>query len=283
MKLVTRSVLLWLAVFTALIGWAQTPSMTCVPIELTNGYLVTAKGSVGGLNDMTFLVDTGTSRTLMDAHLAKQLQLVGVPDKLTAFDRDLSVELINPPDLRLGTIHADSPLVIATDLSSVAQRFGFRVDAILGMDILHLNSFSIDYKSRRICFGGADEAVVTALPVESASEPYLVIKARIDDLPVTLMIDTGHEGLTLFANRLPDGLKREYSNISRLLTVAGEAPLTQTGLGKLAAGGNAARKVQFNVAGTGRDDMGFDGILGVHALHASIIHFDFERMTVSWK
>ena len=29
--------------------------------------------------------------------------------------------------------------------------------------------------------------------------------------------------------------------------------------------------------------MGFDGILGVHALHASLIHFNFERMTVSWK
>jgi Aspartyl protease len=281
-KLVTRSVLLWLAVFTALIGWTQTPSTTWVPIELKNGYLVTAKGSVGGLNDLTFLVDTGTSRTLMDSHLAKRLQLAGVPDKLTVFDRDLRVELISPPDLRLGTIQADSPLIIATDLSSVAQRFGFHVDAILGMDILHLNSFSIDYKSRRICFGGA-EAIGTALPLESGSEPYLVIKARIDDLPVSLVIDTGHEGLTLFANRLPDGLKREYSSVSRLLTVAGEAPLTQSGLGKLAAGGNAARKVQFNVAGTGRDDMGFDGILGVRALHASIIHFDFERMTVSWK
>lgn len=97
MKLVTRSVLLWLLVFTTLIAWAQTPSATWVPIELKNGYLVTVKGSVGGLNEVTFLVDTGTSRTLMDSHLAQQLQLAGVPDKLTVFDRDLRVELVNPP------------------------------------------------------------------------------------------------------------------------------------------------------------------------------------------
>lgn len=183
----------------------------------------------------------------------------------------------------LSTIHVHSPAVIATDLSSVAKRFGFRVDVILGMDILHLNNFSIDYKSRHICLGCADEAKGTALPVESGSEPYLVIKARIDDLPVTLMIDTGHDGLTLFANRLPDKLNRNYSSVSRLLTVAGEAPLTQSGSGNLVAGGDAARNVRFYVAATGKNDMGFDGILGVHALHASLIRFDFERMTVSWK
>jgi predicted aspartyl protease len=284
MKLRTWSFLLWLELVgcTALFGWDQSSRTTWMPIELKDGYLVLAKGSIGSLNNLTFLVDTGTSRTLMDARIAKQLRLTGVANKLTAFDRDVAVELVILPDLQLGAIHAESPRVIATDLSGVAQRFGLHVDAVIGVDILHLGSFSIDYDSRRIWFG-ASEPMASTLPLERGSEPYLIIKARLGDLPVTLMIDTGFDGVLLFANRLPDGLKKGYSQVSRVLTVAGEAPLTQSGSGTVAAGTSPAHKVRFHIVGTGRNDMGFDGILGVRAIHASLIDFNFERMTVSWR
>jgi predicted aspartyl protease len=284
MKLRTWSFLLWLELVgcTALFGWGQSPTKTWMPIELKHGYLVLAKGSIGRLNNLSFLVDTGTSRTLVDARIAKQLRLTGVANKLTAFDRDVAVKLVILPDLQLGAIHAESPRVIATDLSGVAQRFGLHVDAVIGMDILHLVSFGIDYDSRRIWFG-AGEPMASTLPLESGKEPYLVMKVRLGDLPVTLMIDTGFEGVMFFANRLPDGLEKCYSQVSRLLTVAGEAPLTPSGSGTLAAGTYPARKVRFHIVDTGRNDMGFDGLLGVHAIHASLIHFDFERMTVSWK
>src|SRR5579864_7844268 len=111
MKLRTWSFLLWLELVgcTALFGWDQSSRTTWMPIELKDGYLVLAKGSIGSLNNLTFLVDTGTSRTLMDARIAKQLRLTGVASKLTAFDRDVAVELVILPDLQLGAIHAESP------------------------------------------------------------------------------------------------------------------------------------------------------------------------------
>ncbi len=64
-------------------------SMTCLSASFMTTYLVTSKGSAGGLTDLTLLVDTGTSTTPMDSHLADQLQLTGTADKLTAFDRDV--------------------------------------------------------------------------------------------------------------------------------------------------------------------------------------------------
>jgi hypothetical protein len=38
--------------------------------------------------------------------------------------------------------------------------------------------------------------------------------------------------------------------------------------------------VKFRVIATGNNDMGYDGIVGVNALQASRIQFNFDRMTV---
>lgn len=145
-----------LAGMTVLTAWAQDLGPTSIPIKLKDGYLVVAKGSIGRLNDLTFLLDTGTSRTLIDSHIAKQLQLEGLGHRLTVFDHEVEAQLVVLPDLRLGAIHAESPHVIVTNLSSVAQNFGLHADAILGMDILRLGTFSIDYKSGRIWFGDSE-------------------------------------------------------------------------------------------------------------------------------
>src|SRR5579862_576463 len=207
MKLGTWTILLWLewAGLMALTALAQAPGATSIPIKVKDGYLVVAKGSIGRLNDLTFLLDTGTSRTLVDPLIAKQLQLEGLDHTLTVFDHEVEAQLVVLPDLRLGAIHAESPRAIVTNLSSVAQNFGLHADAVVGMDILRLGTFSIDYKSGRIWFGDS-EPMAPTVPVEDG-QPYLILKARIDDFPVSLMIDTGCDDVVLFANRLTKGFK----------------------------------------------------------------------------
>jgi hypothetical protein len=283
MKMWTWTVLLWLGLvgLTTLTACAQGSGPNSIPIELKDGYLVLAKGSIGSLDNLTFLLDTGTSRTLIDFRIAKQLQLKGLAHKLTVFDHEVEVKLVELPDLRLGAIHAQSPGVIVMDLSGVAQRFGLHADAVVGMDILRLGSFTIDYRSRRVWCGDKGP-LASALPVEPGP-PDLIVKARLDDFPVSLMIDTGCEGVVLFANRLPEGLRKGYVQSSQALTVSGEAPLTQMISGKLRIGTFPGHEVTFRVIATGRNDMGYDGIVGVSALHASSIQFNFDQMTVSWR
>jgi hypothetical protein len=82
---------------TVLTAWAQGPGQTSIPIKVKDGYLVVAKGSIGSLDNLTFIVDTGTSRTLMDSRIAKQLQLTGVAHKLTVFDHEVEVRWLNCP------------------------------------------------------------------------------------------------------------------------------------------------------------------------------------------
>jgi predicted aspartyl protease len=282
MKLRIWSFLIAFVGFTALFGWAQNSDTTSMPFQLKDGYLVLAKGSIGGLNNLIFLLDTGTSRTLLDTRIAKRLHLEGVAHSLTVFDREVEARLVVLPDLQLGAIHAVAPQVIAMDLSGSAQRLGLYTDAILGMDILHRSSFSIDYRSKRIWFNSR-EPIASDVSLDTKSQPYLIVFARIDGLPVRLMIDTGCENGMLFANRLPNGLTKDYVQMSRGLTVAGESPLTQIVSVRLAVGSSPAHRVRFPVVETGNNDMGYAGVVGVRALHASRIDFNFERMTISWK
>jgi len=276
--------LLWLQLvgLMAPMGWAQDSGTTSQSIRVKDGYLVITTGSIGDLNNLSFLLDTGTSRTLLDARIAKQLRLARVAHRLTVFDHEVEVKLVTLPELRLGAIQAQSPQVIATDLSGVAQRFGLHVDAVIGMDILRLRNFGIDYHFKRIWFD-PEEPTATALASATRGQPYLIVRASIDDFPVALMIDTGCEDVILFRNRLPNGLRMDYPVPSRALTIAGEAPLEQIASGKLALGVSPAHKMRFHIIETGNNDMGYDGILGVRALRASQIHFNFDQSTVSWR
>jgi hypothetical protein len=116
-----------------------------------------------------------------------------------------------------------------------------------------LSSFAIDYNSRRIWFGDG-EPMPPALPLEQ-NQPYLIVKARLDDLPLTLMIDTGCEDVVLFASRFPMELKKGYLQISQALTVAGEAPITQIRSGKPGVETCPGHKVRFQIIATGSNDM----------------------------
>jgi hypothetical protein len=149
------------------------------------------------------------------------------------------------------------------------------------MDILRLGTFSIDYKSGWICFGDG-EPMASAVPVEDG-QPYLILKARIDDFSVRLMIDTGCDDVVLFANRVPKGLKKGYFTESQALTFTEKAAPTQIGFGNLAVATSPGHKVKLKIISTGSNDMGCDGIVGVRALRASQILFSFGEMTVSWK
>jgi hypothetical protein len=86
---------------------------------------------------------------------------------------------------------------------------------------------------------GDSEPMASAVSVEEG-QPYLILKGRIDDFSVSLMIDTGCDDVVVFANRVPKGLKKGYFTESGALTITGNAAPTQIGFGNL-AGCNSSR------------------------------------------
>ena len=89
--------------------------------------------------------------------------------------------------------------------------------------------------------------------------PYLIVRARINDFPVRLMVDTGCDDVALYANRVPRGLKETNFTESQAMTLVGKAR-TQIGFGNLAVATSPAREVRMKIVSTGSNDMGYDGI-----------------------
>jgi predicted aspartyl protease len=90
-----------------------------VRFNLYQGYLMVAKGSVGSLKGLHFLLDTGTSTTLIDPRIARKLKLEGEPEDVNIifFDGKMHAEHVHVPSIEFGTIRQNNFRVLVQDLS----------------------------------------------------------------------------------------------------------------------------------------------------------------------
>src|SRR6266581_4017941 len=167
-----------------------------VHFRLYRNYLIVVQGSLGLLDGLNFLVDTGANPTAVDQKIAKKLGLGGHPKKLDLLDQNVPVEAAVLPTLRLGPIRAESLPGIIQDLSPIEKNLGVRIDAIVGFGVLSAESFAIDYEAKKIVFG-AIEALPFAVPFDTAP-PKLTVLLRVGDQIVRLLLDTGAQDVLLF-------------------------------------------------------------------------------------
>ena len=171
--------------------------------EAQRGLLIAVRGTIGGMDELPMLVDTGTSRTVVDRRITRQLGLLGTPDRLNVFGQAVPAERVILPRLHVGPVHAAELSVLAADLVPVGQRLGTRIDAIVGLDVLRGHCFQIDYLSRRLVFACRD-----AWPwhvVCDRRSPYLVASVIIDGRDYQLLVDTGSDALAVFERVAPEG------------------------------------------------------------------------------
>src|SRR5438445_13292649 len=93
-----------------------------VPIRLYWGYLVVAEGSIGNVQKLNFLVDTGAYPSVVDQKIAHTLGLAEQPGRVNLSNKSVQTRLVILPCLLLGPVHVESSPV--------------PVDAIAGREIL---------------------------------------------------------------------------------------------------------------------------------------------------
>src|SRR5277367_291050 len=119
-----------------------------LPFELRSDFLVVVTGQVGELADLKFIVDTGSSYTVIDQKVADTLRLARRPGKVTNFDRDIPVEWADVRNLRAGPIRAPVARVMIVSLAKY-QEYAENVDGIIGLDLLSRGKkLTIDYERR---------------------------------------------------------------------------------------------------------------------------------------
>jgi predicted aspartyl protease len=263
----------------------QTTSAESVPLSeltfrLSSGYLIQVDGSIGSQSNLKFILDTGATITIVDRKIADKLKLDRRPAESFNFDRRLKWESARLPDLQFGPIRATNITVFIGRLAEYSE-FAKNADAVIGMDLLRSSNFSIDFDAHKITFHPTMEKV------SLAGDPLLqcpILEVQVQGHPVRLIVDTGLAGIVFYEERLRTRVPglRIAGHLADA-AMGGRVRAKQATIPDVVFGKTNRDVSVLLVSSPARDILpGIDGIIGIAALKAHRITFDFSGRTLSW-
>lgn len=257
---------------------------TSLPLVIRRGFTIVVRGSVGGIKNLNFVIDTGAVPSVVDTRLSHRLGLTGQPDQVSVFTHSVPAERVVLPDVIVGPIHVTRLEALVQDLTFIERGLGERVDALIGLDVLGKMNFSIDYASQRLIFDPVLEGQTVWSELE-AGNSYVATQIQLQGVPLRLMVDTGVKHVVLFENRVQSLLPVDRIQGARITSNLGgtaqlkriEAPSAMIGLTHLTMGN------VFLLATPTDLSLGIDGLLGVAALKPVRVDFNFARRAIGWR
>ncbi len=250
-----------------------------VRFDLYRGYLMVARGSVGPLKGLHFLLDTGTSTTLLDSRIARKLNVDGAPEDVNIifFKGGVRATHAHVPSIELGPMRQNHVPVLVQDLSVFDDALPVHIDAVIGLDVLGQSPFEVDYRSRRIHFGQLPHLPIS-IPL-SMEQGLAMVNVEVNHTTAHLVFDTGTPSLLIFGARIPRaiaGLKvhRPRSDAN----ARGSLERKEVHLPRLLLGEAEFMRQQAIVV-ENRDEGGrdFDGLLSPAALGIDAFAVDVDR------
>lgn len=261
---------------------AETTSVSEMPFRLSSGYLIEVEGRIGDQNNLKFVIDTGATITIVDQKIADRIKLERRPAESFSFDRKLEWQSATVPEIQFGPIRASNVVALVGHVAGYSQ-FTKNVDAIIGMDLLKLRNFTIDFDAKTITFHPADQKAYVA-PGNPMTE-CLFVNIQLQGRPVRLLLDTGFPGLLLYEDRVRSrvpGFRIKGAAVN--VVMGGRMQAKQALLPDLLFG-KADRDVPALLVPTAGAGMlsGVEGVVGLAPLHAHRVHFDFVARTLQWQ
>jgi predicted aspartyl protease len=281
-SIILTGVLLFLALVSgSLLNAADAPSVgsATASFELGFDFLVIVDGRIGELDGLKFILDTGSSRTVIDENVARRLRLPRRPGKITNFDRDISIERTEISELQAGPIRAARANVIVANLKDYSE-FARGVDGIIGLDLLSRGKkLSIDYERQVVSFDAASGADGGLAPSRS-----FVVPIAVQGVRMSLLVDTGLRGFLLYKDRLRKGLPNVRTQGVPRPAVIGRLHATEVNLpGVKIVGPETVATVFLIDTPENGDPSGIDGYVGPLSLHARRIELDFAGHRLRWQ
>jgi predicted aspartyl protease len=252
-----------------------------LPFRLSSGYLIEVQGRIGVQSNLRFILDTGATITIVDQKIAEKLSLDHHPAQSFNIDRKLKWESATLPELQFGPIHATNTEVFIGRLAEYSE-FARDADAIIGMDLLKFSNLSIDFDKHKITFHPSLQNISLA-----AEDPILrcpILKVEVQGHLLHLIVDTGLTGIVIYEERLRKkvpGLRTTGHPAE--LTMGGRVKAKQTTIPDVLLGKmNRDIPVLLVASPVPQILPGVEGIIGIDALKAHHIDFDFEARTLRW-
>lgn len=245
-----------------------------IPTKIYRNFLVVAEGQIGGSPEcLNFVLDTGTSPSVINLNLLARVGLKAVPSSSLALGRRASTLASTIPELELGPIRATSLPVNAQDLSRLESDFGIPIAGIIGMDVLSKSSFRMDYEMSEVEFGDISHEGVPVQFDERAG--IAVANVTVAGKPLRLLVDTGSQFVVLLGGNFEDAAWPALRNTAQSgVSVAdNKVRLQKFSAPDISLGGkHFSNGTAYIVPGSA--DPVFDGLLGVRALGFRSVSYD---------
>jgi predicted aspartyl protease len=252
-----------------------------IAFQLDRGFLILVEGRIGPLAPIKFILDTGATHTLVDERIAEKLHLTSKGrGKILNFDKSLDVDRIDLPDIQLGPIHASKFPAIVGKLRKFSE-FAGDADAIIGMDLIGTSkSIRVDFRTHVLTFTTAREGET----VNSSGPRALVAVIQVQDQAIHLIIDTGLQGIFLYADRLRKRLPQITVSEKPVPASSGRLSGQQVTIAGIRLGSEELQSpiLLFRGVPDGLPPI-IDGYLGTNTLHAKVIELDFVSSKMRWQ
>ena len=247
-----------------------------IPFQLGAGYLILIEGRIGKLEKLKFVVDTGASQSVVNRRIADKLGLAREAGGIFKFQQFAAVEWAVFPEVEFGPIDVRNARLMVDRLAQPSTGIG-DVDAIVGLDLLGLSrGFLLDYEAKTIQFS-------TGPDLQPKKVTCLTVEVLLQGHPVNLVADTGMHGILLYE----DSLRRRFPKLNlkdeKKGVRIGQLFGTQAKLDRVRLGASESQVTVYLIKRPSEglpDDI--DGYLGMDALNAQWIEFDFEAKRLRW-
>jgi predicted aspartyl protease len=252
-------------VMGAALAGADAPASVDFVLDGRGGVIVPV--AAGGLHDLRFLLDTGSTRSVVSEAVAQQLGLrpVARTELITTAGASMAM-VVALPATCLAAYCVDGALAIVTP--DAGLEFGTqRLDGILGSDVLS-RDFTIDYSRRRFEWDGGTAArrPNDCLPMSIEDGRAIVTTPQAGGRALRLVADSGANTFVLFDSEAVRALSTPSSpNRLALQTLGGTRRAASMVIPSLRIGGATWRDEIATVvprpAGYPQD---IDGLMPLH-------------------
>jgi predicted aspartyl protease len=248
-----------------------------IPFKLAQGFGIVVQGGIGPLTNLNFLVDTGAVPSVLNEKVASRIGVTGASGSLSValLHKNIQAQYVTVDEVHFGSIRAVGLPMVVVDLARFERLLGTRIDAIIGLDALARQYFSIDYKRRRITPGssGSTQHVVPVEILTLSGAPYWVLPINLGGHIFRVLLDTGANDLALFAGHTP----KPDLDLPGAATTRPLRPLPLT-MGDMPL--KKQSTVVFDEPPGALQQI--DGVLGPTALGITRIEFDWEHKCLRW-
>jgi predicted aspartyl protease len=273
MHISTPLTLLLLAAVPAAVAGYTTSELR---FELLEDGTVIVPVTIDGTGPFRFMLDTGSTRTVVSAELTKKLRLPVVAQSvlITPSGRDLGI-LVQLNQLAIGGSNEVSVKALIGPRKHFAAD---AIDGIIGQDVLAPLIYTIDYERRRIVWhsGLAASDLRQRLPLETTEGRLLVSlpqPAQAEGAPLKFVPDSGSDGFVLFTRGPRFPLPATPLEVGLLRTLSGQRLVRRVLLDDIHVGGVILRNQTAVIVERNQPDTWLaDGLLPLHVFARVTFH-----------